>query len=404
MKPEVEIVVGGGGLVGSLLTHSLSRAGFKVALIEKGDLQKRTVHTGRAFALSISSCNYLKALGFADILEQYGNLIKGVIVTEGEAGKGSSEGILEFMPSEIGEESFGCMIQEANLIEAVGERLKKNKAVRIFSNTAVEDAVFDTGSLIVNLSKGKSIPTELLAICDGSQTSLGSRLGYSHIKKNYRQGAITCTVRHEKSNEGLAYQFFMPTGPIAFLPLSNHSVCIVWTNIQKEVDRLDQLDDDQFLAELRPAFGTFLGDISLEGPRGSWSLELSMASKMVGARYALLGDAVRKIHPLAGQGLNLGLRDAAAFLEIVESAKQRGEDIGFPTVLDRYQRWRMFDSVSFAAATDFFNWAYTSSIPGNNLARQLGTGIISRITPLKGYLIREAAGLSGDIPKMMRNR
>ncbi len=404
MKPEFEIVVVGGGLVGSLLTHSLSRAGFKVALIEKGDLQKRTFHTGRAFALSLASCNYLKALGFVDILEQYGNPIKGVIVTEGEAGKGSREGILEFMPSEIGEESFGCMIQEENLLEAVGERLKKNKAVRIFSKTAVEDAVLDDGSLIVNLSKGKSIPTELLAICDGSQTSLDSRLGYSHIKKNYRQGAITCTVRHEKSNEGLAYQFFMLTGPIAFLPLSDHSVCIVWTNTSKEVNRLNQLGDEHFLEELRPAFGTFLGDISLEGPRGSWPLELSMARKMVSARFALLGDAVRKIHPLAGQGLNLGLRDAAVFLEIVETAKYRGEDIGFPTVLERYQRWRMFDSVSFAAATDFFNWAYTSSIPGNQLVRQLGTGIISNITPLKGYLIREAAGLSGDIPELMKNR
>ena len=404
MKPEFEIVVVGGGLVGSLLTHSLSRAGFKVALIEKGDLQKRTFRTGRAFALSLASCNYLKALGFVDILEQYGNPIKGVIVTEGEAGRGSREGILEFMPSEIGEESFGCMIQEENLLEAVGERLKKNKAVRIFSKTAVEDAVLDDGSLIVNLSNGKSIPTELLAICDGSQSNLGSRLGYSHIKKNYRQGAITCTVRHEKSNEGLAYQFFMPTGPIAFLPLSDHSVCIVWTNTQKEVNRLDQLDDDQFLEELRPAFGTFLGDISLEGPRGSWSLELSMASKMVSARFALLGDAVRKIHPLAGQGLNLGLRDAAVFLEIVETAKYRGEDIGFPTVLERYQRWRMFDSVSFAVATDFFNWAFTNPIPGNQLVRQLGTGIISNIMPLKGYLIREAAGLSGDIPELMKNR
>ncbi len=402
MKPDFELVVVGGGIVGSLLTISLAKAGFHVLLVEKGDISKRSLPSSRSFALSTSSCNYLQALGFEKTLQQHGNPIRGVIITEGEAGKGSRQGILELEPSEIGVNSFGCMIQEAKLLEAIGKSLKKEKLAKIISNTEVSNAVAGQSSLLLTTYEEKSIQTELLAICDGRQATLGNKLAYSYVGKKYQQGAITCTIRHEIPNEGKAYQFFMPSGPIAFLPLSNHTVCIVWTNTLPEINRLSQMENDDFLKELVPVFGTFLGKISLEGTRGSWPLEMSLAEEMVGNRFALLGDAARKIHPLAGQGLNLGCRDAAAFLEIIQTAKQRGEDIGFPIVLQRYQRWRRFDSTAFAVATDFFNWIYSNSFPGNQLVRQLGTGLISKISPLKTGLIKEAAGLSGDIPRLMR--
>lgn len=404
MRSDFQLAVVGGGIVGTFLTISFAKAGFKVLLIEKEDFHNRRVLPGRAFALSLSSCNYLQALGFGKLLEEKSNPIRGVTVTEGEAGKGSKGGILTFEPSEIGVENFGCMIREVDLLSAIDEKVKSEKLVKIISKTEVVDALPKHGSITLKSSEEVSFQADLLAICDGKQENLRQNLAYKYVTKKYQQGAITCTIRHEKSNRGQAYQFFIPSGPIAFLPLSNHSVCIVWTNTMSEITRLRQLMDDDFLQELKPVFGTFLGEISLEGSRGSWPLEMSLAEEMVGNRYALLGDAARKIHPLAGQGLNLGFRDAAAFLEIVQTAKQRGEDIGFPAVLQRYQRWRQFDSFAFATATDFFNWIYTSSFPGNQLVRLLGTGIISKITPLKSVLIKEAAGLAGDIPKLMKNR
>ena len=402
MRPDFQLAVVGGGIVGTLLTITFAEAGYKVLLIEKTDFHNRKVPSGRSFALSLSSCNYLQSLGFEKLLKEKGNPIKGVTITEGEAGKGSQGGILEFKPSEIGVDSFGCMIREVDLLAAIDERVRNEKLAKIIFKTEVQDVSTSLGSITLKSSEEDSFQTNLLAICDGKQESLRQNLAYTYVTKKYQQGAITCTVKHEKPNKGQAYQFFMPSGPIAFLPLSNHSVCVVWTNTLPEVNRISQMDDEDFLQELKPVFGTFLGELSLEGSRGSWPLEMSLAEEMIGNRFALLGDAARKIHPLAGQGLNLGLRDAAAFFEIVQTAKQRGEDIGFPVVLERYQRWRMFDSVAFATATDYFNWIYTRSFPGNQLFRQLGTGIISKITPLKTSLIKEAAGLSGDIPELMK--
>ncbi len=403
MTPDYDLLVVGGGVVGTLLTISLTRAGFKVLLIEKGDFTNRNLPSDRCFALSVSSCNLLEALGFKGLLQQYGNPIKGVVVTEGFAGEGARGEILEFKPHEIGKDSFGCMIRERDLLAALDERIKNEKLAQIISFTKVIDAAPDQRTMQVMTSDGESYHAQLMAICDGKQDKLGEDLGCNYVGKSYSQGALSCTIKHTKPNEGVAYQFFMPSGPIAFLPISNHSVSIVWTNTYSVIDRLSTIDDGTFLRELRPVFGTFLGDITLDSTRGSWPLELSLAEELVGGRFALLGDAARKIHPLAGQGLNLGLRDVAAFVEIIQTARQRGEDIGFADVLERYQKWRKFDSFAFVATTDFFNWIYSRSFPGYDLVRQLGTGVIAKIIPFKSYLIKEAAGLAGDIPVLMKS-
>ena len=210
-----------------------------------------------------------------------------------------------------------------------------------------------------------------------------------------------CAVGHEKPHHGVAHQFFVPAGPLAILPLKGKVSSIVWTESRERAAAIMGLDDDGFLAALRPVFGDFLGGLTLMGGRYAYPLALSLAQRLTGARLALVGDAAHGIHPLAGQGLNLGLRDVAALAEVLAQAARRGEDIGAADVLERYARWRRADIAALAGATDLVNRVFSSDNPLLRAGRGLGLGLVNEWSWARRGLIREAAGLSGDLPRLL---
>lgn len=251
-------------------------------------------------------------------------------------------------------------------------------------------------------STRKILNARLLVGCDGKTSPAAKREGISRIGWPYDQTALVCAIEHEKPHDGIAHQFFMPPGPLAILPLPGKKSSIVWTEKRDVANQIGALGDSEYLDALRPRFGTFLGDIKLVGDRFSYPLSLSVASAFVGDRLALVGDAAHAVHPIAGQGLNAGLKDVAALAEVLVEAKRRGEDFGRSDVLERYQRWRRFDVATLALATDGFNRLFSTDNPILRAARDVGLAAVNAMPGVRRSFIREAAGLTGDLPRMTR--
>ena len=228
------------------------------------------------------------------------------------------------------------------------------------------------------------------------------RAGIKRIGWGYDQTAIVGAVEHDLPHHGIAHQFFMPAGPLAILPLTGNRSSVVWSETPARAAQIMALDDAGFLDALRPAFGSFLGQIRLVGARFTYPLGLTLANSFVAPRVALVGDAAHAVHPIAGQGLNSGLRDVAALAEVLGDARRRGEDIGSAQTLARYQQWRRFDTTTLAVATDTFNRLFSNNNPLLRVARDIGMGLVNAVPALRRSAIREAAGLTGDLPKLMR--
>jgi 2-octaprenyl-6-methoxyphenol hydroxylase len=237
---------------------------------------------------------------------------------------------------------------------------------------------------------------------DGARSVVRDKAGIAFHGWDYGQSAIVTTVGHERDHEGRAEEHFLPAGPFAILPLTGRRSSIVWTEATKEAERLVALPDAEFHAELEKRFGLKLGDIEVIGPRRAFPLGLHTARSFIADRVALVGDAAHVIHPIAGQGLNMGLRDAAALAEVIADAARLGLDPGNADVLERYQRWRRFDTMAMGIATDSLNRLFSNESDMLRALRDLGLGLVERMPPLKRFFIREAAGFTGDIPKLLR--
>jgi 2-octaprenyl-6-methoxyphenol hydroxylase len=256
----------------------------------------------------------------------------------------------------------------------------------------------------VTLRSGRRIAAALLVAAEGRGSATARRAGIVWRGWSYGQTALVATVAHERPHGGVAHQLFLPGGPLAILPLTRQRASIVWTERDPLGAAAAALPDAAFMAALRPRFGDFLGEITLAGPRHAYPLALALAEDYVAPRLALVGDAAHGVHPIAGQGLNLGLRDVAALAEVLAEARRRGEDIGAPDVLLRYRRWRRFDATALALGMDAVNRLFSNDLPPLRLMRDLGMAAIDRLPGLRRAFIREAAGLSGDQPRLLAGR
>jgi 2-octaprenyl-6-methoxyphenol hydroxylase len=256
----------------------------------------------------------------------------------------------------------------------------------------------------VTLADGRTLTGRILVGADGRRSGTAQRAGIRRTGWDYGQTALVCAIAHEKPHDGIAHQFFMPAGPLAILPLPGNRSSIVWSEKSERAAEIAALDDEAYLEALRPAFGDFLGKIELAGERYSYPLSLSIAESFVADRLALVGDAAHGVHPIAGQGLNLGLRDVAALAEVLADAKRRGEDIARADVLARYQTWRRFDTATMAVATDAFNRLFSNDNPALRTLRDLGMGAVQAVPGLRRRFIREAAGLTGDVPRLLQGK
>lgn len=297
---------------------------------------------------------------------------------------------------------MGHMVEDRHLRPALLAAMEAEPAITQIAPARVVAQEITETEARVTLDDGRALAARLLVGCDGRASGTAERAGIARMGWDYGQTALVCAVAHERPHEGVAHQFFMPGGPLAILPLRGNRSSIVWSEERGRAEALARADDAAFLEALRPAFGDFLGEIALAGTRHAYPLSLSLAETWVRPRLALLGDAAHGIHPIAGQGLNLGLRDVAALAEVLADAARRGEEIGALDVLERYQRWRRFDTVTLALGMDAVNRLFSNDNPLLRAARDAGMGLVSALPGLRRRFIREAAGLTGDLPRLLR--
>ena len=402
MTVDHDILIAGGGLNGPALALALAGAGLSVAVIDARPAQARAADDfdGRAYALALASRRLLTALGLWGGLAAKSQPILKVEAAQGEAGDGAGPFHLVFDSAEIEEGPVGHMLEDRFLYAALMEAMAGR--VTHLPGRQVTGQEVRPGHVAVTLDDGAVLTGRLLVGADGRGSGVAARAGITRRGWGYGQTALVCAVDHDRPHNGTAWQFFMPEGPLAILPLPGNRSSIVWSAPDAQAAAIAALDDTRFLDVLRPRFGDFLSEIRLAGPRFSYPLSLSLADHYVAARVALVGDAAHGVHPIAGQGLNLGLRDVAALAEVVVEAARRGEDIGAPDVLDRYQRWRRFDATALGLGMDTVNRLFSNANPVLRAARGLGMGAVTAIPPLRRAFMRQAAGLTLDpMPRLL---
>ena len=404
MDMDADIVIVGGGLNGPALALALAQGGLKVAVVDARPslLRAEAGFDGRAYALAIASKRLLEVIGVWPRLQAKVQPILKIKASDGVAGQGPAPFFLTFDHAELEEGPMGFMAEDRFLYAAFLAAMDEAEEVTLLSGETVVAQEVGAAGVSVTLASGKVLRARVLVGCDGRASGVAARAGIARTGWGYGQTALVTAIAHEKDHQGIAHQFFMPAGPLAILPLpGGHHSSIVWSETEAQAAAIQALGDDEYLEALRPRFGDFLGEISLAGARFTYPLSLTLANSLVAARLALVGDAAHGVHPIAGQGLNLGLRDVAALAEVLIKAARRGEDIGAVDVLERYQRWRRFDSTVLALGMDGVNRLFSNDNPLLRAGRDLGLGVVNAVPQLRRGFMRQAAGLKADLPKLL---
>ena len=344
MNNDTDVIIVGGGLIGSALAIALSSIGFDVTVVDRqsNKLTKSQNFDGRAYALSHASIRMLKVLGIWNYFKENAQPILDIKVSDGRVGEGASDWFLHFDHQELEEGPMGHLIEDRYIREALKTDIEMSKQIKyIYNAEVISQNVKDT-SVSLNLSDGQALRAQLLVGCDGRNSKIAQWSNISHVGWNYNQTALVCALSHEKQHFGVAHQFFNPAGPLAILPLKGNKSSIVWTETKDRAKHINDMCDEDYLNALSPVIGDFLGSINLVGDRFSYPLGLSLADSFIAKRTVLVGDSAHGIHPLAGQGLNLGLKDIAALTEVLALAKRRGENFSSKQVLETVSEMATF--------------------------------------------------------------
>ena len=397
-----DVVVAGGGGVGLVLALAIRHADPNATVVV---VDGRPVGAGaddnRASAIAGAARRMLTRLGVWHRLEDVVEPIREMIVTDSRLADAVRPVFLTFDGDVEPGEPFAHMVPNGAMATAVTE-MALARGVTLVAPESVVDFETDAHGVDVVLAGGGRLRTRLLVAADGVRSQLRGLAGIGVVRHDYGQSGIVTTVAHERPHGGRAVEHFLPSGPFAILPLKGDRSSIVWTEPTAEANRLVGLDEFTFEVELERRFGRLLGTIRPEGRRAAYPLGLVLARSFVAPRFALAGDAAHGIHPIAGQGINLGFRDAAALAEVVVEARRLGLDPGGADVLARYERWRRFDTLQMGLVTDVLNGLFRTDFDPLRLARDVGLGLVDRLPGLKKQFIREAAGLAGDLPRLMR--
>ncbi|MCB9945788.1 MAG: UbiH/UbiF/VisC/COQ6 family ubiquinone biosynthesis hydroxylase [Geminicoccaceae bacterium] len=396
---RVDVIVVGGGLTGLALAIAIGRVGARVAVIEAQTFETlvSAPHDGRVTAIALGSKRLLEGIGVWERMEGEAEAILDI-----EVGEPDSLGRVHYDHREIGDDPLGWIVENRVTRNALVDTVRGLETVRLIPSARVERIERDAGAVAVTTDSGEVLRGSLMAVCEGRQSSTRDRLGISARRWSYDQLGIVCTLRHEQPHGGLAVERFFPDGPFAMLPMRDNRSSIVWaleTGLAKQVTALD---DDAFVAEVSERFGDSLGRLSLEGRRWAYPLQLVWSDSYVAERVALVGDAARGIHPIAGQGWNLALRDVAALAEIIADRMRLGLDPGDGAALENYAAWRRFDGLALVAVTDGINRLFANDFTPLRLARETGLAVVDRLPPARRFFMRHAMGLVGDLPRLMR--
>ena len=398
---RADVIIFGGGLVGLALASALDSSGLSVIIVDPADPAPRSesAFDGRTSAVSSSSMRMLTTIGVAGHLAEPGCPIWRIAVADGLA-----PGALHFDPDD--QEPLGFMHENRHLRTALQARAEAGKNIWLLWKSRVAHVDRGSTGVVVSLEDGRKLQAPLLVAADGRNSRTREVAGINVARWKYDHQAIVSVLGHEKPHEHVAYEIFYPTGPFALLPMNDdkatHRSAIVWSVPEEDAAGWLSLSDEDFAAEAEAAMGGFLGKIAMLAPRSSFPLGFHHAAQMTAERLALIGDAAHAIHPIAGQGLNLGFRDVAALAEVLVEGARLGLDLGDKQLLDRYQRWRSLDALSVAFATDTLTRIY--GVPGRTASamRRFGMGLVGRISPLRNRLMSEARGTSGDLPLLLR--
>jgi len=401
-RQRTEVAVGGAGFAGLALAIALRQAlgdPFAVTVIDP-TLAHAQSKDPRASAIAAAARRLFEAIDVWDAVAPNAQPILDMVVTDSKLDDAVRPTFLTFGGDVEEGEPFAHMVENRHLVDALATKAR-DLGVDLRAGAV---AGFENAGNVVNVSLADAevISARLLVGADGAHSLIRERAGIANHGWSYDQSAIVTTVAHEREHNGRADEHFLPAGPFAILPLTGKRCSIVWTENTREARRIVALPDDEFHTELEKRFGLQLGELKVIGPRRAFPLGLFTARTFIGERLALIGDAAHIIHPIAGQGLNMGLRDVAALAEAVADAARLGLDPGGPDVLERYQRWRRFDTMTMGIATDGLNRLFSNHSDVLRLARDIGLGLVERMPALKRMFIREAAGFTGDVPKLLK--
>jgi 2-octaprenyl-6-methoxyphenol hydroxylase len=401
---QADIIVSGGGMVGLSLGLALARGGLRTVVADAAPLAAQLDETfdGRVSALAYSSIRMYRALGVWPAMEAQAQPIREILVTDGAPGRAASPFSLHFDAGEVGAPELGAIVENRHIRAALQARAKEEKNLILIAPAAVTGVTMAGGGVTAALANGETVTASLAVAADGRVSPLREAQGIKTIGWSYPQTGIVATVEHERPHNGVAYEHFLPAGPFAILPMTGNRSSLVWTEKKELAPAILKLDEARFNEELSRRFGAHLGALKAAGPRWSYPLSFHIARDFVKPCFALAGDCAHGIHPIAGQGLNLGLKDAAALAEVLLDAARLGQDIGALDVLKRYERWRRFDSVAMAASTDALNRLFSNDIAPLRALRDVGMGIVDSIGPARRFFMRHAGGDVGKLPKLMK--
>lgn len=400
-----DVLVVGGGLVGGTLAVLLARAGLTVTLVDRADPAAGldAGFDGRASAIALATHRVLVAAGLWDRLGPLASPINDIRVADA-----GSMLFLHYDHSLLGTAPFGFMIENRHLRRALHDAQNSAPNLTVVAPAHITAMDVDGAGASLTLAGGRRLNASLIVGADGRASRTRAWAGIRATGWNYDQTGIVCTVDHEHPHGFVAHEHFLAAGPFAILPIKGapgreeHQSSLVWTERDTLAPALMALTDEDFLAELALRFGDFLGSLALVGPRWSYPLALMVAERSTAARYALAGDALHGMHPIAGQGLNMGLRDVAVLAEVLADAKRLGLDLGSPAVLEDYERGRRFDNSLMLGMTDALNRLFSNDIAPVRLARDLGLAAVNALPDVKKYFMRHAMGEVGDLPRLMR--
>jgi 2-octaprenyl-6-methoxyphenol hydroxylase len=406
-----DVIIAGAGMAGATFALALAQGGLKVVLVDPQPfyLQLAPTFDGRSTAIAFSTFRMLDALGVGEALRPHACRMDRILVTDGRrpgaAARSAASAFLRFDADEIGDrnggEPLGYMVENRRIRMALAEAVSA-AGIEVRAPASVAAVEVDAGVSRVTLADGAVITAPLTVGAEGRGSLVRKAAGIDTVGWGYGQSGVVATVSLGRDHGNVAHEYFLPSGPFAILPLTGRRASLVWTESTRRGEALRAASDEAFQSHLMRRFGDFLEEVTVVGPRFVYPLSLQLAEQITAPRTALIGDAAHAVHPVAGQGLNMGLKDAAALAEVLIEAMRLGEDIGSETVLDRYARWRRFDNAALAAGFDAFVRLFSNDIAPVRLARGLGIAAVNRVAPLRRAFMHEAGGATGDLPRLLR--
>ncbi len=397
----VDLLILGAGVIGLTLAQASARAGLSVALLDRADPAAMLDRSfdGRVCAIAYGSRRIFEGLGVWDAMASRAQPINEIRVVDGD-----SPLFLHYDHRDVGNEPLGHIVENRHIRTALMAALAElpAEALHWFAPAVVANLERDAAGVHATLKDGRTITARLVIVAEGRNSATRESAGIGVLTWRYAQTGIACTVAHEKPHRGVAIERFLPAGPFAILPMTGNRSSLVWTERGDLAPVILALDDAGFAAEMEHRFGDFLGKLEVEGERWSYPLALLNARRYTDTRLVLVGDAAHAIHPISGQGLNLGLRDVAALAEVLVDAARLGLDPGTADLLESYARWRRFDAVTIGAVTDGLNRLFSNDIAPIRLARDVGLALVEKAPPLKRIFMRHAMGTLGDLPRLAR--